>query len=142
MEFKGFFINMLLVVAIIFASVGFIVTMQGPGNYNVANPLINDSSATFLTNISQSATNLSSNASSGQSAFYSSNPSVDSGGLIITTIVSAGQIFSGTISTMYNILIGGLASNLGIDPVLVGIFTAMMIGGIVLMAWSLYRLGR
>jgi hypothetical protein len=140
MEFRGLFFSSLLIALIAMGITIFIIGLQS--NYSVDNGIKDDQEVSYLTDLQDNVTTIFSNSNSSQGAFYSQSPNVDSGGLMLTTIVSAGQIFSSSISLIYNIIVVGAASSLGISSSILLIIEAMMMGGVVLLAWSLYRLGR
>lgn len=145
MEFRGLFINILLVALVCLGIFGFITTLQGnydDSAYNVTDKIASNPKVAYLNDLKANITTIYGNSNSSQSAFYSETPSVDSGGLMLTTIVSAGKILSATISVVYDILVNGVAKQIGVDSSTVIIIEAIMIGGVILLAWSLFRLGR
>jgi hypothetical protein len=140
MEFKSLFIGMLLVALVVLSLSGFISQTQK--NYNVTSPISTNPDINYLNELKNNVSTLFDNSNNSQSALYSENPSVDSGGLMLTTIVGAGKILTGSVRLIYDILVGGLAKNLGIDSSTLSILGTIMVGGIILLVWSLYRLGR
>lgn len=140
MDFRTFFLNMLGVMLVVVSIVGFITVTQS--HYNVQQPLVNNSQVAYLTNLKGNISTIYATANNSQTGFYSQSPSTDAGGLFTTGIAIAGQLLSGTIQVIYDILVLGLAGTLGIDPAIVLILETMMIGGVVLLIWSLWRLGR
>jgi hypothetical protein len=140
MEFKSFYFSMLLVGLCVVGIFGFVISVQN--NYSVQNPIVNNSNMAFVNNLTTTLGGTQATATNAQNATYSAPPSVDTGGLMLTTIVSGGQILTGTIQAIYDGTIGFVANILGVSSIVIVVFSAMLIGGLILMIWSLIRLGR
>lgn len=140
MEFRQFYINMLLVAIIVLGTTGFIVGLQA--NYNVHEPIVNNSKVAYLTQLQGNVTAIGGNANASNTGFYSQSPQVDTGGLMLTTIVGAGKLLVNSIGLIYDIVVVGVAQSLGIDSSVMILLEAMLIGGLVLLIWSVIRLGR
>lgn len=138
MDFRTLFVSILLVGLI---STGIIIVAINTQSDYGNNQLANDKRLGFYSNLTNTLNNEQGISQNSSNTLYSQSPSVDSGGLMLTTIVSAGQIL-GSSGAILNILFTGLASILGISPLALGVFMAILIGSLVLLGWSLYRLGR
>lgn len=140
MEFKQLFIGMIMVAMLVIGVFMFAINTQS--NYNVQEPIANDSKLAFYNNLTNSIGGIGNNSNSSQTGFYSSPPSVDSGGLMLTTIVTSGQILTKTIQLTFDIILGGEASVLGLPLWFTALLNALIVGVIILLIWSLIRLGR
>jgi hypothetical protein len=69
------------------------------------------------------------------------NPTKGSDSIIILSIKNSGTIFGGVISTIYNITFGFLGTALGIPPIVLAIFSAIIIISIIFFLWRMYRSG-
>jgi len=74
-------------------------------------------------------------------SFENESATESSGSLILFTITSAGKVFTGMITGVYNVLIVLPALILGIDPIIISVFTALLLVTLVLSLWRLYRQG-
>lgn len=139
-DFKSLYINSLLIGLVIVGMFAFVVELQT--NYNPPNPVSSDSRVSFIYNLTNNLNGVSGNSNNASSALYSTSPSVDTGGLMLTTIVGTTQLLFGSIYLVWYATIGGLANVLGFGILVTTIFTAILIGLVILLAWSVYRLGR
>ena len=139
-SFREVFITFALIGVFVFAGISFIVQTQLDNdveNTILENEVINKT----YTNLETDLSDFGSETQTQKESFESEIPERGFGSLIIFAIIGVGQKFTGMITGIYNIFIVLPASILGISPVVIGVFTAMLIVSLILLAWRVYRAG-
>lgn len=140
MGFKKLWINYALIGLFVFLMLAFIVQFQIDNSQPetiLENPLINKTYQGLQTNLSTFGS-----ASQGQRGTFEAETPTDSfGSLIIFAIVSSGKIFSSMLVGVFNLLIFLPASVLGISPVVVSVFSSILIISIIFLLWRVYKVG-
>jgi hypothetical protein len=140
MEFRNLIVSFLLVGLVAVAMIAFAFKLQEQNNINslATSPTIG---ATYG-NLSNALGGGSADAQDQKESFDSDPTSQSFGGIIFTTIISAGRTFGDSVLLIYNIIAGGIGSTLGISSNVLAVFSTILIVSLILLAWSLYRLGR
>ncbi len=139
-SFRDVFVTFALIGIFVFAGISFIVTTQRDNNVDetiLENQVINRTYTKLETNLS----NFRSQSQTQKESFESEIPERGFGSLIIFSIIGVGQRFTGMIVGVYNIFIVLPASILGISPIVIGVFTTMLIVSLILLIWRVYRAG-
>ena len=139
-SFRDVFVTFALIGIFVFAGISFIVQTQLDNdveNTILENEVINKT----YTNLETDLSDFGSETQTQKESFESEIPERGFGSLIIFAIIGVGQKFTGMITGIYNIFIVLPASILGISPVVIGVFTAMLIVSLILLAWRVYRAG-
>jgi len=61
--------------------------------------------------------------------------------LLFLSIVSAARVFTSMLINIYNLTFGLASETLGINPVIIGVFSAILLIVLLLMAWRLIKTG-
>jgi len=143
-EFRGLIIAVLLAGLFTFALINFGVFLS-----------ISHGSGTILENevINRTFTNLQANLSEVQSttegqkeSFFRTIPVIGEISVILETIVEVGKGMTEVVRGMFSLFAELVAVTLGIGEesakVVIGIFTAIMIFSLIILAWSVYRSGK
>jgi len=143
MSLKKIFIGIALTMLIAFAMISFghQLTEDNYSNASILNdPVISKMNSSIQTNLS-----------SYQSVVQSQRESVEDEGkdiksgfgtLVIFSIIAAGRIFTGMVVGGFGIIMGLFSdSRIGVPPMFIGVFTAIMIVSLVLAGWRLYKAG-
>ena len=139
-SFRELFITFALIGLFVFAAISFIVTTQRDNNVNqtiLEDDVINRTYARLETNLSEFRTT----AQTQKESFEEEIPERGFGSLLIFSIVSVGQKFTGLVAAVYNIIIVLPASILGIPKVVISVLSSILIISLILLAWRVYRLG-
>lgn len=140
MEFKGLYISFMLIGLCAISMIAFALTLQSSNNINT---LANDSRISGLNNnLTLALGGTKQTADSAYNSTYSSPPNVDTGGLMLTSIPGTAITLYRTINVIFGVLTLGLGSIFGVSPLVMTILGAILVGGIILLIWSLIRLGR
>ncbi len=138
------FRDMLLLFSVIslfvFSTISFVVVFQEENNATsslLENELINRTFVNLSNTISEQET--STNSSKGE--FESENPAPGFGSLIIFAIVGVTKTFTGSIITIYNILIVLPLGLLGVPTQVANILGSIVMMSLIFAAWRVYRVG-
>lgn len=139
--FRNTFIMFALIGLFAFAMISFIVTFQrdnGVSTTILSNEIINRTYSGLESNLSSFR-----DVAQGQREnFEAEVPERGFGSLIIFSIVSVGQKFTSLLVGVYNILIVLPAATLGVPKVVISVITSILIISLIILAWSVYRMGR
>lgn len=141
MEFKGLIITALLVGLFIFAVISFGIQLAENNNANMSilnNPSINKSFASITSELEEAEDT----AESGRVGLWSGIPILEEVGIVLDSIVSVGQVFSGMVIGVFGITFELITTTLGIPPIVLGVITAIILISIVLLAWSVFKAGK
>lgn len=143
-EFKGLMIAGLLLALFIFAAISFGVQISEDTGANMSlldNEVINRSYREVELNITFAQTT----AESQKTSFFRDVPIigeiVGAFDIILGSIIGVGRIFGNVLVSLYNLTFGLIASVLGVSPVVISVFTTILLILIVLLAWRVYRSG-
>ncbi len=140
-SFQETFVIFALIGLFVYASISFIVVTQRANNVDLTileNEAINRTFTRLETNLSEFRTQ-----TQGQKeTFESEIPERGFGSLLIFSIVSIGQKFTGMIVGVYNIFIVLPSAVLGIPKIVMSVLSAILLVTLVLLVWSVYRTGR
>lgn len=138
--FKEFIIATLLIGVCIFAMLGFVVTFQVNNHANgtiMDNPTINRTYSNLYTNLASSQ----GTAESQRTGFEKEVPTVGTDSFLFSSIIGAVKTFTSTIANVFSIIFVYLGSVLGISPVVIGVFVAIIIISVILLAWRVAKVG-
>lgn len=139
-SFKDVFITFTIVGIFMFAMISFVFELQdsnGVINTIKENELLNNTFNRLETNLST----FGSQAQTQKDNFESEIPERGFGTLIIFSIVTVAQKFTGMVIAIYNTMVLLPASVLGIPPIVVSGFNAIVLIILVLLSWRVIRLG-
>ena len=140
MSFQKTFIGFALVGLFAFAIISFGVGMANDNNSN--DSILDDSSINKMNSTLGSSLSGFRSLSQGQREnFESEIPTSGFGVLIIFAIISAGKVFTGMVLGIWNILLLPFKSAIGISPIVLGVFSSILVIVIILGAWRLYKAG-
>ena|SRR3990167_19154 len=141
MNFKTFFIGMILISLFSVSIIIFGNTLQADNDVNqtiLTNPSLNSTSG----KINQTIYSAHSSASSARSSFeQEQNPLEGVGELTFTSITTAGKNFGSLTIGMMNILFVFFSQSLGIPPIVLIALSLIIIVSILLMLWRAYKSG-
>jgi len=140
-EFRNLIILGLLTGLFIFALVNISISLTNENNVNntlLENEAINKSFGYLQSNLSDSQ----SKSETSKTGFEVENPTVGTDSFLFSSIISAGKVFTGMWRGVYDITFSLFTETLGINPVVMGVITSILLITIILLAWSLYKSGR
>lgn len=139
-SFRETFITFALIGIFVFASISFIVTTQLDNdveNTILEDDIINKTYIKLETNLSD----FESTTQTQKESFEEEIPERGFGSLIVFSIISVGQKFTGLIALVYNVIIVLPASIIGIPKVVISVLSSILIVSLVLLIWRVYRVG-
>ena len=139
-KFEGVFVNFMILGLLIFGTLALIISMQDNNSIDdkfADNTLINNTYSTLETDL----TGFRTEAQSQKTLFESENPTSGFGTILLFSIVSVGKVFNGMIMGVFNTLIKLPVVFLGLDIIVVSIFSSILILIIILGLWAIYKLG-
>lgn len=139
-NFHDFFVNFLILALVIFAAISFIIQFQSENNVQdkiIDNSLINDT----YSNLDEDLGDLRDQAQAQKTLFERETPTVTSGVLLLYSIISAGKVFNAMIIGLFNELIKLPVVLLGVDPIIIGVLSTILIFSIIIYLWILYKVG-
>lgn len=141
MEFKGFIISSILLGLFIFAMIqGF--TYLAVEN-DVSNPLRDNEAINSTVNeLETELEDLDNSTQDIRDAFTEDKTSVETGFLLLGSIIDAGTNLGGILVTIYKLSLGLIAETLGVSSLVFAVMVAILLITLILLAWSLYKSGR
>ncbi len=139
-QFEKTFMNFMIIGLLIVGLLAFIIILQNDNSISdkfIDNEIINETYA----GLSEDLEGLRGQSQAQKTLFESENPTAGFGTILLFSIVSAGKVFNGMIISLFNTLIKLPVVFLGLDPVIVSVLSAMLILGIILGLWAVYKLG-
>jgi Flp pilus assembly protein TadB len=141
MDFKGFVIAALLVSLFIYAAISLSTTLSSNQNKNftlLENEAINRS----FTNIQTELEDSEATTSAQREAFEEDTAEEDIFVLNLKSIISVGRKFTQLVVNLYSLTFGMIAEVLGISVLVLTIITSIIIITLILLAWSVFRIGK
>jgi hypothetical protein len=137
---KQMLITSLLIGLFIFAMVSFAVEF---GTQNDANQTILDNEAINSTYVDlESDLNTAINTTESQrGGFFKDIPVIGEISVILNSIVGTVRVFIELMKGFYDLTLGLIAKTLGINPIIMGVITAIILMTTILLAWRVYRSG-
>jgi hypothetical protein len=139
-SFKEILFSLIIVGLFFYLIVSFGVQLgvdNGANNTLLENPVFNLSFQGMQTNL----TEIISTSNDSRAAFEKDNVLLSFGDLIFFSIVGVGKIITNSIVAFFNIIGTVGTQNLGIDPLVIGVFGAMILISLVIYLWRLYKTG-
>ncbi len=139
-KFEKTFMNFMFIGLLIIGSLAFIIIVQNDNSVSdkfIDNEIINET----YEGLSEDLEGLRSQSQAQKTLFESENPTAGFGTILLFSIVSAGKVFNGMIIGIFNTLIKLPVVFLGLDPIITSVLSAMLILGIILGLWAIYKLG-
>lgn len=140
MNFNELFITFAFIGLIIVGFLGFAINFQQDNNVINGfdnNTLINNS----YVDLQDELGSFRDQGQTQKDLFESENPTAGLGTILLFSIVSVGKVFNAMIVGVFNIVIKIPAVIFGIDPIILGVITTLLILSIVVSLWVLYKLG-
>lgn len=141
MEFRDLFIAFTLVALFMFCMISFSINLSSDNEANssiISHPIINDTYSKLEANLST----FRATAEGQRGGFESELPSAGFGELIIFAVIGAGKILTESVVALFNIVFGSLSSVIGISPIVIGVFTSILLFTLIFLAWKLYKQGQ
>lgn len=139
MDFNKMWVSFVLVGLAVFALISFVVNLSTDHGQDtiLENEVFNNTYEALQTDLGE----IGGTAQTQRENFEADPPTVEFGALVVFAIVSAGQIFAGTIISLYNIFIVLPSTFLGIPQIVVSVLSGIVIITIILSLWRLYKVG-
>ncbi len=138
LDFKGYMLGFLLTGLVIVCIYTYGISIAD--NYNVDTPLI-DSNKIDLTSLEQKVNDSSANAKNWEARFTSDNFFVSLGSIILFSIWGIFQLMWTSINTLWTIYLEGMHNVLGLDPMITGVLSAIIIIGLIFSVWRVIKTG-
>lgn len=91
--------------------------------------------------MSSALTGFSSDAGTQLNATSTESPTTNFGSLVLNSIVGAGRVFTGSITSVYNVINILLIQGLGIPAIVLNILAGLILVSVIFFAWRMFRLG-
>ena len=140
MSFKKVFVAFILASLFTFAliSFGFNMSINNNSDQNILDdPTLNSS----FSDLEKDLEDLEEKTQKQREAFESDRPLASLFFFLLETIIGGGKIFTDIIIGFVNILFSPLLTIIGIPPIVLATFTAILIFSLILLAWRLYQRG-
>ena len=140
MGFKDLFVTFALIGIFVLCMINFGIQIARDNDSTTSimdNPQMNATFSGLETNLST----FQSQTSAQRDIFEGDNPKVGLGFFMLETIMGAGRVFTGMVFGVFSLLLGPLATIIGISPVIIGIIASILIVSIILAAWRAYKVG-
>ncbi len=139
-SFKSLAISLTLVSLFFFAMVSFAFTF---GDLNNANISILDDPA-FNSSFSGIQSELESVQDDNQvirENFEDEVPQIDNNFVLLTSIISSAKLVTTSVVAFYNVLTATVSQQLGINPIVLGVLSGILVLILVLLAWRVIKAG-
>ena len=139
-KFEKLFVNYALLGLLILSLLAFGFTLQTDNNASETikdNTLLNESFGQLQTNLG----GMRSKSQTQRELFEEEKPTAGFVSLILFSVVSSGKVFTGMIMGTFNVLIKLPMIVFGIDPIIASVLSTILLVGIILGLWVLYKLG-
>jgi len=141
MEFKGTIISVVLLMLFIYAMISF--STQISTENNSTDMLMSESViSTSYSSISSNMTKLKSDSESQRGSFIESIPIVGDIVAGVGAIAGFGKTFVSAIISFFGLTFGLFQTALGLSPIVMTVFSIIVISGVILLLWSVWRVGR
>ena len=140
LSFRELFMVFTVVSLFVFSTISFVVVLQEENNSSTSildNELIN---RTFI-DLSDTISSQEESTNTSKGAFESENPQPGFGSLIIFAIVGVTKTFTGSVITIYNILIVLPLQLLGVPTQVANVLGTLIMMSLLFAAWRVYRVG-
>ena len=94
-----------------------------------------------MSGIESQLSQASSDADDKFESFAKDNLFVTAGEIVLFSVWGIWKLVGGTIKAMYTILMGGLVNVIGIDPMVVGVVSAILLISLIFAGWRLIKQG-
>ncbi len=141
MDFKNLVFIFVFAGIYIFAMMSFAVNLTNDNNVN--NTLM-ESQAVNSTfgNLEAQLQAVPDNANGSKSAFEQETPTLGTDSFLFGSIISAGKTFTTMITGVFNLMFGLISETLGVSPIILGVFSGLLLITIILLGWKLYKTGK
>lgn len=139
-QFENTFKNFMLLGLMVFGILAFVIIGQTQNN---ATESILDSATinNTYTNLRTDFEGFQEEAQSQKLLFESETPTLGFGTLLFYSIISSGKVFNSMVGALFNTIIKLPTIVLGLDPILIGVISAMLILSIIVGLWIIYKVG-
>ena len=139
--FKGLIITAMLLALFIFAMINGGVYMADQNGQT--SPLLNNTAINNTFNDLESDLPATQQIAAQQkNNTFLENPIEGSDSFLFSTIIGAGKVFTGVWRNFYDLTFGLISETLGISPVILGVFSAILLIVILLLFWRLIKVGQ
>lgn len=140
-ELKSLLFAAILTAVFFFAIVNFGVTLTN--NNNVNNTLLDNSvfNETF-NSLENNLSNVQDTAQGQRENFEEETPIIGTDAFLFTSIIGAAKTFGSMMIKMYDLTFGLLGQVLGISPIIIGVFTGMLLILLIFLTWRFIKTGR
>jgi len=135
---KHYIVTFILASLFIISITSFMTTTRE--NYNL-DPDVIDDSQIDLTNLQDKVNKTSSDAENWQEAFTSDNFFVSLGSIVLFSIWGIFKLMWTSITSFAGIYLDGMYNVFGIDPMITGSLTALLIIGLIFAVWRAVKTG-
>lgn len=138
--FKSFIIATLLIGLCVFGMFQYILFTQLNNNTdeNILDyPILNETYSTLYVNLSS----VQGTAESQRQGFEQETPTLGADSFLFSSIIGAAKIFTSTVANIFSTTFVYVGSVLGIPPVVIGVFVAIALITLILLAWRLHKVG-
>lgn len=136
-SFKEYVIGILLTAVFIISLYNFAI---GIGN-NYDTDLSIDDKQIDLTSLESNVNDTTNDAQSWSETFRSDNPFVATGALIMFGIWGVIKLMWVSATVLFNILLGGMSTVLGVPPMITGTILTILLIGLIFAAWKAIKSG-
>ena len=140
MEFKGLIITTLLVGLFIVAMINGSILLSHANNQNsslMENEAINSTFGDMQTELDD----VQRVSDSTKDSFEKEKVTITGGFLLLSSIINAGKVFTSVITNVYILTFGLVADVLGINDIILGVLTGIIVISGILLTWRLYKAG-
>ena len=140
MEFKGLIITTLLVGLFIVAMINGSILLSHANNQNsslMENEAINSTFGDMQTELDD----VQRVSDSTKDSFEKEKVTITGGFLLLSSIINAGKVFTSVITNVYSLTFGLVADVLGINDIILGVLTGIIVISGILLTWRLYKAG-
>jgi len=139
-QFRSLIFTAMLVALFIFAMISGGIYLSESNGKN--SPLLNNTAInnTFHT-LEEQLPETQAIAEGQKNNTFLENPKEGSDSFLFSTIIGAAKVFTGIWRNFYDLTFGLIAETIGVSPVVLGVFTAMLLVSILLLFWRLIKVG-
>lgn len=139
-QFESLFNKIIISGLVIFCLIFFIATIQTDNDAAekfLDDPVINSTYGSLASDLGT----LGEESQTQKTLFESENPTAGFGTILLFSIVSAGKVFNGMIIGIFNTIIKLPVVFLGVDNTIISVLASLLILGIIIGLWAIYKLG-
>ena len=140
MEFKGLIITTLLVGLFIVAMINGSILLSHANNQN-SSLMENEAINSTFGDMQSELDDVQRVSDSTKDSFEKEKVTITGGFLLLSSIINAGKVFTSVITNIYSLTFGLVADVLGINDIILGVLTGIIVISGILLTWRLYKAG-